>query len=558
MAYVFNLPDVGEGMAEGEIVSWLVAVGDDVKEEDPIVEIQNDKSVEEIFSPVSGKVTKLHHAVGEIAMVGEPLITFEGEGLADNETAAPAAETPAAPAAETPVPKAASTMGSYYQFVLPDVGEGMAEGEIVSWLVKEGDVISEEDSLVEIQNDKSVEEVASPVSGTVKKIFIEAGTVAMVGDILAEIDSPEHNGEGIPAHDQTTSTPESPAIEAEAAAPQAEKATGAGNVPALSTPNKMVLAMPSVRQYAREKGVDISIVAGSGKNSRVLKEDIDNFGGSAQPAAPQASVQAPTQPAAPAPQAAAPAPAAQPAQPAAPITVADENRVERVRMTPMRRLIAEAMETSKFTAPQVTLFADVEVSKLWDHRNKFKTVAAERNTKLTFLPYAVKALVAAIKKFPALNASVDKESLEFVYKNYYNVGIATDTDAGLFVPNIKNADTKSMFSIADEIAEKAAKAHAGDLTNEEMGDGTISISNIGSVGGEFFTPILNYPEVAILGFGAIKQEPVVNADGELAVGRVLKLSLTFDHRIVDGATGQRALNEIARLLADPEMLLMEG
>lgn len=430
-----------------------------------------------------------------------------------------------------------------YVFNLPDVGEGMAEGEIVSWLVAEGDTVEEEDSLVEIQNDKSVEEVASPVSGVVKRIVVEAGTVANVGDVLAEIDSPEHNGEGA----APASTPAAPAQEQKAndVAQETTTAATSGNVPTISDPNKQVLAMPSVRKYAREKGVDISAVSGSGKNGRVLREDIDNFDGSQATTASEATV--------------APAKEEKAANKAtAAATTDNSDRVEHVKMTPMRKAISKAMETSKYTAPQVTLFKDVEVSKLWDHRKKFKTVAAERDTKLTFLPYAVKALVAAVKKYPALNASVDDDNQEFIYKNYYNVGIATDTDAGLYVPNVKDANTKSMFDIADEINDKAAKAHAGELTGSEMADGTISISNIGSVGGEFFTPILNYPEVAILGFGAIVQAPVVNDEGEVSVGRVLKLSLTFDHRIVDGATGQKALNEIARLLSDPEMLLMEG
>ncbi|MEC1386700.1 2-oxo acid dehydrogenase subunit E2 [Aerococcus viridans] len=552
MAFVFNLPDVGEGMAEGEIVSWLVAVGDQVNEEDPIVEIQNDKSVEEIYSPVTGKVTELHYSEGDVAIVGTPLITFEGEGLEDNAAAsAPAEKAPApAPAVETPV--APATGGGVYQFTLPDVGEGMAEGEIVSWLVAEGDDVNEEDSLVEIQNDKSVEEVASPVTGKIVRILVEAGTVANVGDVLAEIDAPGHNSEA----SAPVSTPESPAQETKAADPAAGVSTNAsaGNVPVASDPNKRVLAMPSVRQFAREQGVDITAVAGTGKNGRVLREDVANFNGAATvapeaPATETAQVAATTE-----------APAAKPAKPAKKAaTLADNSdRVERIKMTPMRKAIAKAMDTANHTAPMVTLFKDVEVSQLWDHRKKFKDIAAERGTKLTFLPYAVKALVAAVKKYPQLNSSIDDATQEFVYKHYYNIGIATDTDAGLYVPNIKNADTRSMFDIADIINENAAKAHSGELKGPEMADGTVSISNIGSVGGEFFTPILNYPETAILGFGAIKSEPVVNADGEVVAGRVLKLSLTFDHRIVDGATGQKALNEIARLMADPELLLMEG
>ncbi len=544
MAFVFNLPDVGEGMAEGEIVSWLVTVGDQVNEEDPIVEIQNDKSVEEIYSPVSGKVTELHYSEGDVAIVGTPLITFEGEGLEDNAAASAPTEEAAAPA-----PAAPATGGGVYQFTLPDVGEGMAEGEIVSWLVAEGDEVNEEDSLVEIQNDKSVEEVASPVTGKIVRILVEAGTVANVGDVLAEIDAPGHNSEA----SAPVSTPESPAQETKAADPAAGVSTNAsaGNVPVASDPNKRILAMPSVRQFAREQGVDITAVAGTGKNGRVLREDVANFNGAAS-VAPEASATETAQAAA-----TTEAPAAKPAKKAAAVTD-NSDRVERIKMTPMRKAIAKAMDTANHTAPSVTLFKDVEVSKLWDHRKKFKNIAAERGTKLTFLPYAVKALIAAVKKYPQLNASVDDASQEFVHKHYYNIGIATDTDAGLYVPNIKNADTRSMFDIADIINENAAKAHAGELKGSDMADGTVSISNIGSVGGEFFTPILNYPETAILGFGAIKSEPVVNADGEVVAGRVLKLSLTFDHRIVDGATGQQALNEIARLMADPELLLMEG
>lgn len=561
MAYVFNMPDVGEGMAEGEIVAWQVNIGDTVKEEDVLVEIQNDKSVEEITSPVAGKVTKLYYNEGDMAIVGEPLIAFEGEGLADNEAAA-GGKTPEEETSSQKVAPAAA--GAYYQFRLPDVGEGMAEGEIVSWLVKEGDTIKEEDPLVEIQNDKSVEEIHSPVAGTMKKILIDAGTIANVGDVIAEIDSPGHNGESA----GPISTPASPAHEEKASDPLTSEAapapaTQASNPLPEVDPDRMILALPSVRKYAREQGVDLAQVPGTGKYGHILKADVDQYKAAPQ-AAPTTSREvspaieeaaAPVQPKAPAP------------TPITPVVSAGETvffneantqKVEHVRMTPMRRLISKAMTQSKFTAPQVTLFKDVEVSKLWEHRKKFKEVAAKRDTKLTFLPYAVKALVATVKKYPALNASVDAENSEFLLKHYYNVGIATDTDAGLFVPNIKDADAKSMFDIADEINEKAAKAHAGELTNEEMGDGTISISNIGSVGGEFFTPILNYPEVAILGFGAIVQQPIVDENGELAVGRVLKLSLTFDHRIVDGATGQRALNEIARLLSDPESLLMEG
>ena len=443
-----------------------------------------------------------------------------------------------------------------FQFKMPDIGEGIAEGEIVKIDIKVGDTIQEDDILFEVQNDKSVEEIPSPVSGKVLEVRVQEGTVARVGDIIVVID----DGSGPAEAAAPAAAPEAApaAVEAPvalAAAPTPAAPAQATGVPAASNPDKLVLAMPSVRQYAREKGVDITLVVPTGKGGRVTREDIDNFGGapvaSAAPAveaavasAPAAQVEAP----------AAPAAKAEPAKP----FVGSAEREERVKLTPMRKAISKAMVNSKHTAPHVTLHDQVEVSKLWDHRKKFKDVAAAQGTKLTFLPYVVKALAVAMKKYPVLNASIDDATQEIVYKNYINIGIATDTDLGLFVPNIKDANTKSMFGIADEINALAAKAHEGKLTAADMGHGTITISNIGSVGGGWFTPVINYPEVAILGVGTIVREPVINENDEIVIGRNMKLSLSFDHRIVDGATAQKAMNELKRLLADPELLLMEA
>ncbi|NAA52534.1 dihydrolipoyllysine-residue acetyltransferase [Enterococcus faecalis] len=539
MAYQFKLPDIGEGIAEGEIVKWFVKPGDTINEEDTLLEVQNDKSVEEIPSPVTGTVKNIVVPEGTVANVGDVLIEIDAPGHEDNDAApaAPAQEqTPAQPAA-VPTTEAA---GGFFQFKLPDIGEGIAEGEIVKWFVKAGDTINEDDSLLEVQNDKSVEEIPSPVTGTVKNIVVPEGTVANVGDVLVEIDVPGHNSSAPAAAAPATDAPK-----AEASAPAAS--TG---VVAAADPNKRVLAMPSVRQYAREKDVDITQVTATGKGGRVIKADIDAFvsgGSQAAPATEAAATEA-------APKAEAAAPKAAPKA-----FTSDLGEMEtREKMTPTRKAIAKAMVNSKHTAPHVTLHDEVEVSKLWDHRKKFKDVAAANGTKLTFLPYVVKALTSTVQKFPILNASIDDAAQEIVYKNYFNIGIATDTDHGLYVPNVKNANTKSMFAIADEINEKAALAIEGKLTAQDMRDGTITISNIGSVGGGWFTPVINYPEVAILGVGTIAQEPVVNADGEIVVGRMMKLSLSFDHRIVDGATAQKAMNNIKRLLADPELLLMEG
>ncbi|HFU5892956.1 TPA: dihydrolipoyllysine-residue acetyltransferase [Enterococcus faecium] len=547
MAYQFKLPDIGEGIAEGEIVKWFVKPGDTINEDDTLLEVQNDKSVEEIPSPVTGTVKNVIVPEGTVANVGDVLVEIDAPGHEDNEGdsgVAAESQTPAKPAAEPTVDteSAGSSSEGVFQFKLPDIGEGIAEGEIVKWFVKPGDTINEDDTLLEVQNDKSVEEIPSPVTGTVKNVIVPEGTVANVGDVLVEIDAPGHN-----------SAPSTSAPSAEAPKEKVET-SGSASVVEAADPNKRVLAMPSVRQFAREKDVDISQVTATGKGGRVTKEDIENFlagGPSSAPAKSEA-------PEAAAPKEAAPAAESKPAAPAKPFKSNLGDLEERVAMTPTRKAIAKAMVNSKHTAPHVTLHDEVEVSKLWDNRKRFKEVAAANGTKLTFLPYVVKALTATVKKYPVLNASIDDANQEIVYKHYYNIGIATDTDHGLYVPNVKDADHKGMFAIADEINEKAKLAHDGKLSAEDMRNGTITISNIGSVGGGWFTPVINYPEVAILGVGTIAQQPIVNAEGEIVVGRVMKLSLSFDHRIVDGATAQQAMNNIKRLLADPELLMMEG
>lgn len=445
-----------------------------------------------------------------------------------------------------------------YKFRLPDIGEGIHEGEIVKWDVEEGQEVQEDDTLVEIQNDKSVEEIPSPVTGKVLKIHFAEGEVAHVGDVLVEIDAPGYEGndeeDDAPATEEATeekvkeveSTPESPTGKEVELEEPSESASEANEAVATKNSTGRVLAMPSVRKYARDKGVDITQVIPTGNGGRVLREDIDNYDPNATSASTEATQETATDT------------SEEPTKEAQPYVSAQPEAEVREPMSGMRKAISRAMVNSVHTAPHVTLFDEVEVSALWNHRNKFKEIAAERDTKLTFLPYVVKALVATVKKFPTLNASIDDATQEIVLKNYYNIGIATDTERGLFVPTVKDANAKSMFAIADEISHKAELAHEGKLSASDMSHGTISISNIGSARGQWFTPIINHPEVAILGVGTINKEPIVNEDDEIVVGRMMKLSLSFDHRIVDGATAQLAMNELKRLLNDPELLLMEG
>jgi len=429
-----------------------------------------------------------------------------------------------------------------FEFKLPDIGEGIHEGEIVKWFVKAGDTIEEDDVLAEVQNDKSVVEIPSPVSGTVEEVLVEEGTVAVVGDTIVKIDAPDAEDmqfKGSESDDSASESTEAPAEES-----AKEEAAPAQSSNEEVDESKRVKAMPSVRKYAREKGVNIKAVSGSGKNGRTTKEDVDAYlnGGQAAPSNESAAVASEETSAT--------------AQPAA-VSTEGEFPETTEKIPAMRKAIAKAMVNSKHTAPHVTLMDEIDVQELWDHRKKFKEVAAEQGTKLTFLPYVVKALVSALKKYPALNTSFNEEAGEIVHKHYWNIGIAADTDRGLLVPVVKNADRKSMFAISDEINELAVKARDGKLAADEMKGATCTISNIGSAGGQWFTPVINHPEVAILGIGRIAQKPIVK-DGEIVAAPVLSLSLSFDHRQIDGATGQNAMNHIKRLLNNPELLLMEG
>ena len=434
-----------------------------------------------------------------------------------------------------------------FEFKLPDIGEGIHEGEIVKWFVKPGDKVEEDDVLAEVQNDKAVVEIPSPVKGTVTEVNVEEGTVATVGQTIITFDAPGYENLKFKGDHGDDEPKKEEKAEPAPAAEEKTEAPAAAPAEVEVDPSKRVIAMPSVRKYAREKDVDIRQVSGSGKNGRVLKEDVDSFlqggGVTAQPATTEETPAAKEE---------------KQAQPAAAQAIPEGEFPEtREKMSPIRKAIAKAMVNSKHTAPHVTLMDEVDVTNLVSHRKQFKNVAAEQGIKLTYLPYVVKALTSALKKYPVLNTSLDDKTEEFVQKHYYNIGIAADTEKGLLVPVVKNAERKSVFEISDEINGLATKAREGKLAPNEMKGASCTITNIGSAGGQWFTPVINHPEVAILGIGRIAEKPVVR-DGEIVVAPVLALSLSFDHRMIDGATAQNALNHIKRLLNDPQLILMEA
>lgn len=432
-----------------------------------------------------------------------------------------------------------------FEFKLPDIGEGIHEGEIVKWFIKAGDELKEDDILCEVQNDKAVVEIPSPVDGTIKEIHFEEGSVATVGQTIVTIDAEGYEEESAPAAKEEPKEEKTEAPAKEEVKQSEEKPAEEDAEP---SSNNRIIAMPSVRKHARDKSVKIGNVNGSGKGGRVLKEDIDAYLSGDQTTTTQADETQTTD------EKTVIKETAKEAKPAAAATELPETRE---KMSGIRKAIANAMVNSKHKAPHVTLHDEIDVTELVAHRKKFKPVAAEKDIKLTYLPYVVKAIVSALKEFPIINSSLDDETDEIIYKHYYNIGIAADTDKGLFVPVVKDADKKSIFAISTEINQLAKKAQEGKLAADDMKGASCTISNIGSAGGQWFTPIINYPEAAILGIGRIAEKPVVK-DGEIVVAPVLALSLSFDHRIVDGATAQFALNQIKRLLNDPQLIMMEA
>lgn len=425
----------------------------------------------------------------------------------------------------------------------------MHEGEIIKVHIKAGDKVTDDDIIMEVQNDKAIVEVPCPVNGTVLEVLVKDGQVCHVGEVVALIDA---EGE-VP--EQAAPAAEEPKKEEAAPAPAPEVAKAAPAVEAAKeapkATNASVLATPSVRKFAREQNVDLTQVSGTGKNGRITREDVTGFDGSAPAASEQASAPAEQQD-----NAAVAAKGAGEAK-AAPVAAGTAYRPEeRLPFKGIRKIIAGAMSKSVYTAPHVTIMDEVDVTELVALRAKYKPYAEKKGAKLTYLPFIVKALVAAAREFPIMNATLDEANQEIVLRKYYNIGIATDTDNGLIVPVIEDADRKNIWKVADSIRDLAVRGRDGKLSANELRGSTITISNIGSAGGMFFTPVINFPEVAILGTGRISEKAIVR-NGEIVAAPVMALSLSFDHRLIDGATAQNFMNYIKQLLGNPELFIME-
>ncbi len=575
-ALEFKLPDIGEGIAEGEIVKWLVKVGDTVKEHQPIVEVMTDKATVEIPSPAGGTIQALQAKEGATVPVGTVIFTLDtaASGAKNGASAksTPAAPAPAAkgtqPVAEPskPAPKGgeghatpttggkpthtatpvssgasaggASSGGKTIDFKLPDIGEGIAEGEIVKWLVKAGDSVKEHQPIVEVMTDKATVEVPAPAAGTITELLAKENATIPVGSVIYKLATA--GAASAPASSQAAPAKSAPAQ----AAPVREAAmAGASNgSPArVSSADSKVLAVPSARRVARELGIDLGRVPATGRGGIVRRADVEAFaqsGASSTQSAPAQST---------------------PAAPRTPVGVPAGERETRIPFRGVRRKISEAMVRSKYTAPHFTVVEELDVTELVSLRETAKALGQEQGIKVTYMPFIMKATALALAKFPMLNAHLDEKSEEIVRFGYVNLGIAMDTDNGLIVPVVKEVQAKGILQIAAELNELAERTKQGKVKPDDLRGSTFSITNAGNIGGIMATPIINFPDVAILGVHRLMKRPgvVETPQGDkIEVRQYMNLSCSVDHRLADGADGARFLVYMKRLLENPGLLAL--
>jgi pyruvate dehydrogenase E2 component (dihydrolipoamide acetyltransferase) len=429
-------------------------------------------------------------------------------------------------------------------FKLPDIGEGVHEGEITKWLVKPGDTVKADQPMVEVMTDKATVEIPSPVTGTVDSLGAKEGETVKVGSTLLTIKegggaakpAPKAEAKAQPAIQKTeASRDEAPPKASAPAAPAREERVEEEVLPF------NVLATPATRKLARELDVNLKEVKGSGIHGRVTKLDVQMAAEGHQAATPRPShtitgVESSSS-------------TALAKAPAVPV-----GAVQRIPLKGLRKKIAEAMTRSKHTAAHFTYVEEVDMSEVARLRAGHKAEAEKRGVKLTFLPFILKALVPALKEFPYLNSSLDDAAGEIVLKGEYNIGVATDTPAGLIVPVIKSVDRKSIWDLAADIQALSERARIGKSTMDDLKGGTFTVTNAGSIGGVFATPVINHPEVAILGVNAVRKRPVVVED-QIVIRDMMFLSISVDHRVVDGADAARFMNRLVYFLSDPTRLV---
>lgn len=524
-----KLPEIGENISQGTVVKILVKTGDNIKKGQGILELETDKAVVEIPSNSEGTVSEILVKTGMVVKVGQPVFKLG----AATASAAPAAASAAPAAASTAKPVAAANTSPAAQgpvdMTLPALGENLEKGTITKVLVKAGDHIKKGQNILELETDKAVLEVPSPAEGLIQEVLVKSGTVIKVGQPVFKIVS------GAAAVQQSSpAMPSSTAATApktSAAAPAASTPTATNTLTNEQIPvSKNIPAAPSVRLFAREIGINIAQVPGSGPGGRISIDDVKKYAKALNTGRIQA-------------------PAAASAR-----ALPDFNKwgaTKREAMSNVRKKTAEHLSSAWNTIPHVTQFEKVDITAI----EKLRKTQSTPTRKLSITSYLIKILAVGLKKFPQFNASVDMTSNEIVFKDFVNIGVAVDTDRGLLVPVLKNVDRLSVEQISDELTAAAERARLRKTGIEELQGGTFTISNLGGIGGSFFTPIVNWPEVAILGVSRGVMEPVY-VDGQFVPKLMLPISLSYDHRVIDGADGARFIRWIASALENPASVEM--
>jgi pyruvate dehydrogenase E2 component (dihydrolipoyllysine-residue acetyltransferase) len=578
----FKLPELGENIEQGDLVRLMIAPGNTVNEGQPVIELETDKAVVEVPSSVAGVVKDIRVKEGDKLKVGQVIFTVEnGAGSKSKTAQAPAkaasaaapqveARTPATPTEVAPAPAAPpqpsdgrgsqAAEGTASEFRLPELGENIEQGDLVRLMISPGTKVSEGQPVIELETDKAVVEVPSSVSGVVKDVRVKEGEKLKVGQVIFTLEGGSVSGAARPksAPVEHVSGQHGARLAFQAAI-QAEGKTEQEALPpdqpvpptpAFSMPAQLekvagtehrgpIPAAPSVRRLARELGVDIYGVKGSGPGGRINEDDVKAYAKLLLATAVSAA-QVPRGP----------------VEPKLP-DFAKWGTVERVSMRGVRRKTAEHLRESWNTIPHVTQHDRADITELEQLRARFAPKAEQVGAKMTITAIALKVVASALKIFPQFNASIDMEREEIVYKQYINIGVATDTERGLLVPVLRDVDKKNIVELAAEMSQLSKKAREKKLTPQEMEGGTFTITNLGGIGGTGFSPIVNHPEVAILGLSRSRMEPEW-INGKFEPRLILPLSLSYDHRLIDGADAARFLRWIAEAFEQPFLLSVQG
>jgi pyruvate dehydrogenase E2 component (dihydrolipoamide acetyltransferase) len=555
MATNVVMPQLGESVTEGTVTRWLKNVGDSIKVDEAIVEVSTDKVDTEIPSPVAGVLLEIKAAQDAVIPVGGVMaIIGESGSVAPSApvVSAPVVQTPPPapkpepviekPVVQTPAPTpvaqpvaAPAASGSTVNVLLPQLGESVTEGTITRWLKNVGDKVSIDEAIVEISTDKVDTEIPSPSAGVISEIRVAQDQVALVGAILAVISTSASAAVSAPAPSAPVVSTPAPVIAPPVVAPQIVNTPAPVVFNNSQTAANDSFATPIVRKLAKEQGVDLSQIKGTGVNGRVRKDDVLNVA--------KSNV---------APTSQSPSPVAT-TQPQAVITsapVAQESVLGRVEQTSrLRRIIAERMVQSLHISAQLTSVIEVDVTKIASLRNKVKeNFVAREGVKLSFLPFFAKVSIESLNEFPIVNATISEDASQITYSDSVHLAVAVDTPRGLLVPVIRNAGDLTIAGLARKIQDVANRTRDNKVTPDELSGGTFTLTNTGSRGSLFDTPIINQPQVAILGTGAVVKKPVVvkGEDGsdQIAIRQMVYLALTYDHRIVDGADAARFLSSM--------------